>query len=144
MATEVVTGLSGAEIKKDYLAHLSKRLDGDCNLRDMDSYSRGYSGWIEYHIEMYGLDHTIVEGKLTVGVAKDDPEIEVQHGKITIDHETDLDAVRERMEEMSEAKPPEPTVEVESEGGALAQSPQRRTYRKRVTVPLGGSEGIIE
>lgn len=144
MATEVITGLSGSEIKKDFLAHLSKRLDGDCNLRDMDSYSRGYSGWIEFHIEAYGLDQTAVEGKVTVGVVKDDPDMDAQGGKIVIDHETDLDAVRERIEDMSESKPPEQTMEIETDGNALSQSPQRRTYRKRVPIPLGGSEGVVE
>lgn len=141
MASEIVTGLSGPEIKKDYLSQLSTRLDRDCNLRDSDSYNRGYSGWIEYHLECYGLDTVVVEGKVSIGTPQEDPDAEIAHGKIEIAKEEDLGVVRDRIDENSDkpAEEEEPTLAQDHEG----QTVNKRRYNRRLPIAQGGAEDVV-
>lgn len=94
-----VMPLSGEEIINDVLLHVETKLRTDCNLRDTDAYSGGYDGVIDIKLNLHGLDVSRAEVTVDLGTPVDDPEANVLEEKIEIEHETDLDAVRERSEQ---------------------------------------------
>lgn len=96
MEEEYVEGLSGAEIIDDIKALVAERLGGDCNLRPADSYTGGYDGWIEIHLNLHGLDTAQVKTKIVMGAVRDDTEQAQVVARIEIPLEPALNVVRER------------------------------------------------
>ena len=133
MAQSIVAGLTGTEVIEDFLNHLRTQLRRDCNLRDSDSYTRGYSATASYKLKLYGVDSTDVESEVSVGF--DDPaeteKIEVEN-KIEISQELELNAVRERSGQE------EPVMTIDSEGRPEVR---KRKYQRRLTVQAP-SEGL--
>lgn len=100
MANEgFVMPLSGEEIINDVLLHVERKLRTDCNLRDTDAYSGGYDGEINIKLNLHGMDVARAEVSVQMGRPIDDPEAHVLEEKIEIEHDKDLDAVRERSEQ---------------------------------------------
>jgi hypothetical protein len=143
MPEAIVSGLTGTEIIEDFLNHLRTKLRRDCNLRDSDSYSRGYSATGSFKIKLYGMDETPVDGEVAIGF--DDPaetekvETEVN---VEIEQELELNAVRER------AGLEEPVLSVNSEGRPEIK---KRKYTKRIVSEAapeptigGGAEEFTE
>ena len=137
-----VQALSGGEIKRDLLAQIKKKLDGSCDLRDFDAYPRGYSATFSYHIECYGLDTAVVDAEINAGMKKSDPDTVVVEGNHKIDHEPELDAVRERSEQS------EPVLARTAEGGVEVR---QRRYARRVVADgpveapvVGGTQEFVE
>lgn len=133
---EVVTGLSGTEIINDILAQIEARLKRDCNLRDNDSYNRGFSAKIEIHVQCYGLDVASVDSYIDIGTPQDDPEEVVVTEKIEISQEENLTSVRER----SQAEPAGDLLDKQTDGVPVG----KRQYKRRLPVTAGGSEGVID
>jgi hypothetical protein len=71
MPNEVVEGLSGSEIITDVLLQVKKALQRDCNLRDTDSYGRGYSGKIKISISCFAMDEAKVEMEIPLSPTKE-------------------------------------------------------------------------
>jgi len=140
-------GLSGREIKADLLAQFKKRLDGDCNLRDNDSYRAGYSANIEYHVKCYGLDEVAVEGEIEIGTKRDELPDTTVDDELVIEQEDDLSEVRERLERSEQEQDEDIEVEVPTMERAADGTPVRtkRKYTKRVNlVAAGGAEDFKE
>lgn len=138
-------GLNGVEIVDDILAQLKKRLLGDCFLRPSDSYSRGYSAKISYHVECYGLDQATVDAELTIGTVLDESDAEITDDVLEIEKEEDLGEVRDRIEaaknedgegELGEGDAPEPT---NAEAVRL-----KRKYTRKVQLTAAGVNGGAE
>lgn len=137
-----VTGLTGSEVIKDVLAQVEKHLRRDCNLRDSDSYGRGYSGQIDVKLKLFAMDVTEVNTTVDVvsvgEVPESTPEVEVipvtVETKIEVPQEEDLLAVRDRIEE---AKNPEPEITPETGDGTPTEAPRaKRRYTRRVNSGL--------
>ncbi len=142
-----IQGLNGPEIKANIKAKFAKVLDGDCSLRPQDSYSRGFSAKITYHIEAYGLDKEVIEGTFEVGTLQDDPDAEVVEGELEIPQEEDVSAVREE-NRMAEDGPEE---EFEDAPDSLPTSPvvsAKRKYTRKLKLAspsvIGGAEEFTE
>lgn len=132
---EVVTGLNGTEIIEDFLNHLRTRLRRDCNLRDSDSYTRGYSAKGSYTLELYGVDVTEVKSDFEIGFS--DPgetDKTFVEGTVDIPQELELNAVRER------SGLEEPILTSDAEGRPEIK---KRKYTKRqvVQAPLESMAG---
>ena len=137
-----VTGLSGTEIVEDVLAQVKKKLLLDCNLRDSDSYGRGYSGQIDVKLKLYAMDVTDVNQTVEIPV-KEDPPVTMDEVVVTpvtlettveIKQEEDLLAVRDRIEE---AKNTEPEITPETGDGTPTEAPRsKRRYTRRVNSGL--------
>jgi len=135
----VVTGLSGTEVIEDFLNHLRTQLRRDCNLRDSDSYTRGYSATASYKLKLYGVDVTEVESEVAVGF--DNPaeteKVEVED-VVEIPQELELNAVRERSGQE------EPVMTIDTEGRPAIK---KRKYQRRIVSeapPEGLSGGAVE
>ena len=96
MEGEYVEGLTGEEIIVDVLEQVAAKLRGDCNLREADSYTGGYDGWVEVHLNLRGLDTALVKTKIVMGTAGEDPDQITVVAKIPIELEPALNVVRER------------------------------------------------
>ncbi len=100
MDNDYVEGLTGEEIINDVLDQLESKLKGDCNLRGSDAYPGGYSGVIEVHLNLHGLDKAEVKTKIVVGAPADDPNIQTVDTQVDahleIPLEPKLNLVRER------------------------------------------------
>lgn len=138
-----IQGLNGNEIIDDILGQIKKRLMGDCNLRPSDSYSRGYSAKISYHLELYGLDMQAVDAELLLGKEQDDPESDIEDGVLEIEKEEDISEVRDRIESskrddglVDEDDSPEPT-------NAEAVRTKRK-YTRKVQLTAAGVNGGAE
>lgn len=136
-------GLNGIEIVDDILAQLKKRLLGDCFLRPSDSYSRGYSAKISYHVECYGLDQANVDAEFTIGTVADDSDAEVTDDVLEIEKEEDISEVRDRIEAskrddglVDEDDSPEPT---NAEAVRM-----KRKYTRKVQLTAAGVNGGAE
>jgi len=136
-----VTGLNGSEIVEDVLAQIKKQLIRDCNLRESDSYGRGYSAEISIKIKAFAMD--VVEVNQTVNIAPtEEPPVSTEdvtvipvtlETSVVIDQEEDLLAVRDRIEE---AKNPDPEPVLAT--GGEEQTPETRTKRRYTRrVPSG-------
>lgn len=137
-------GLAGHEIVTDLLAQLKKRLEGDCSFRSVDSYSRGYSAKISYHIECYGLDKVEVDGEFDAGHEQDDPDAEVIDEALEIKQEEDLGEVRDRIRQANGGQQ-EPD-ENESPEPAGARTKRKYTRKLQLASPgvIGGAEDFKE
>lgn len=134
-----VQGLNGNEIVDDIIAQLRKRLSGDCSLRPQDSYSRGYSAKVTYHLECYGLDKETVDGEFDLGAAQDDLDADVIDGALDVAQEENLGEVRDRIEAANDEQDVIPTdEEIEYQGAAL--TPAKRKYTRKVKLAAGGAE----
>ena len=122
--TTVVTGLNGTEIIEDFLNQIRTKLRRDCNLRDSDSYTKGYSAKVSYKLELYGVDTTVVESEAEI--VKGDAggtEVIPVIGEITIPIEDQLNVVRER------AGLEEPILTTDSDGRPEIK---KRKYTRRI------------
>ena len=63
---DYVEGLTGEEIINDILDQVETKLRGDCNLRETDSYTGGYDGRVEVHLNLHGLDVAEIKHKIVV------------------------------------------------------------------------------
>lgn len=142
--TAVVTGLTGTEIIEDFLNHMRTKLRKDCNLRDSDSYTRGYSAKINYKLELYGMDTTPVEQEVVIEAEKpEETETVPVVGEITIPQELELNSVRERSGQE------EPVLSTNAEGQPEVR---KRKYTRRIvseaapegTGITGGAEEFQE
>jgi hypothetical protein len=141
-----IQGLNGPEIIDDLVAQFRKRLTGDCSLRPQDSYSRGYSAKITYHVECYGLDKEVVEGEFEVGNPQDDPDAEIEDGTLDIAQEEDLSEVRERIRRADKESPAD-----EEDDEPIGDTPAiatKRKYTKKLKLAspgvIGGAEEFTE
>ena len=139
MAQSIVVGLTGTEIIEDFLNHIRTQLRRDCNLRDSDSYTRGYSATASYKLKLYGVDVTEVESEVAVGF--DNPaeteKVEVED-VVEIPQELELNAVRERSGQE------EPVMTIDTEG---LPAIKKRKYQRRIVSeapPEGLSGGAVE
>jgi hypothetical protein len=129
---EYVEGLSGEEIINDVLDQVAQRLHGDCNLRASDSYTGGYDGWVEVHLNLHGMDRTTVKTKIVMGPIKgDDPNQTTVETKVEIPLEPALNLVRERSGQGV------PTLSKGDDGEPVVK---KRQYSKR---SFGGATGDI-
>jgi len=127
---DYVEPLSGEEIIVDLCEQIAAKLRADCNLRDSDAYSSGYSAKIAIHLEAYGMDTAIVEAEVTAGKVQDDPD-ELLHTELEIPVEPALNMVRERSDQ------PVPTMTTEA--GEPVVKPRRyaRSQYKAMGVATG-------
>lgn len=118
---EYVVGLSGGEIITDILDQIEKRLRRDCNLRDSDSYGRGYLGKITIHLELQAMDTAQIDVEEVLKPSPDLPigteEFSVEGVKdvvvdetIEIPLESDLTAVRDRSDQPIPIQTLDPTT----------------------------------
>ena len=142
--TTVVTGLNGTEIIEDFLNHIRTKLRRDCNLRDSDSYTRGYSAKVNYKLELYGMDTTPVEQEVVIGTENPEETEKVPVvGEIIIPVEPELNIVRER------SGLEEPVLSTDSEGKIEIK---KRKYTRRIiseaapegTGIAGGAQEFVE
>ena len=124
---EMVQALTGEEVIIDVCEHIAEKLRRDCNLRECDSYTGGYSGTVKISLQLCGFNSELVDSTVVIGTPQDDPEAEVIDTTIEIPQEEDLTAVRKRSEQTA------PNVELTQEGPVGVQ---KRRYTRR--VPLGG------
>lgn len=110
----IVEGLTGVEIIDDVLAHIKRKLQFSCNLRDSDSYGQGYSAEISIKIRTYAVDSQEEEFVVSIPAKFPAPEsmegvtvtpVEVDE-TVLIPQELDLEAVRERIKEPAPLPPP--------------------------------------
>lgn len=143
-------GLNGIEIIDDLLAQLRKKLIGDCNLRSIDNYSRGYSAKITYDLKCYGLDQVTVDGESSSGRERDDTPDEGGDGELIVDQEEDLSEVRERIERAKEDQEQNEGEDLEVEVPTMERTADgipvtgKRRYTKRVKLAAGGAEDFKE
>jgi hypothetical protein len=126
--TDYVEPLSGEEIIIDLCSLIAEKLRKDCNLRDADSYSGGYSATVSVHLEAYGLDTATVDTAVTNGRPPQADPDELIDTTLEIPVEPALDQVRERSDQ------PVPTL-AEIDGEPVIQ---RRRYVRRTG---GGATG---
>ncbi len=122
MEDDYVEGLTGEEIIEDLLDQVATKLRGDCNLRDTDSYTGGYDGWVEVHLNLHGLDTASVKTKIVFGVKTEDPDAEEAIVRVDIPLEPRLNLVRERSGQDV------PTLAKDDEGKTVVK---KRHYAKR-------------
>jgi len=135
MSEDFVMGLSGREIIEDVLSQIRKALQRDCNLRESDSYGRGYSGKITVHLECFAIDTAMIEAtvdlKPTHQLLKEAPETpqDADGHDVMVDTEIDIpvsanvDAVRKRSEQSV------PVMTTEADGTPTVR---RRSYASPV------------
>jgi len=145
-ATEV-QGLSGTEIINDVLLRVRRALEQDCNLRDSDSYGRGYSGKIKLSLQMFALDTATVDMEMNLSptqeflkaheaTSQDATGSDVQiEQEIEIPLQSNLNAVREEAERAAQTGPTQEQIE-----GDARMPVHRRTYGKPPT--MGGAEDV--
>jgi hypothetical protein len=93
---DYVEGLTGEEIIVDALEQMAERLRKDCNLRENDTYTNGYDGWVEAHLNLHGVNEEKVHVKVAIGQAVEDPDAIEVDAKVEIPLEPRLNVVRER------------------------------------------------
>ena len=96
MEDDYVEGLTGVEIIEDALDQAATKLRGDCNLREMDSYTGGYDGYIDVHLNLHGLDTVQIKTKIVFGTETADPDQKTVDTHVEIPLEPRLNVVRER------------------------------------------------
>jgi hypothetical protein len=126
---DFVEPLSGEEIIVDLCALLADKLRKDCNLRESDSYSGGYSAKVTVHLEAYGMDTATVDAEVATGQQRDEPD-ELISMAMEIQQEPALDQVRVRSDQ--------PTPTLTTEAGAPVVKPRRYMRREQAT---GGATG---
>jgi hypothetical protein len=128
----VIQGLTGTEIIEDFLNHLRTKLRRDCNLRDTDSYTRGYSATGSFKIQLFGMDTNVVDGEIEIVKGDlNDPDKVVTEVKIEIPQELELNEVRER------SGLEEPILSTDADGKPEIR---KRKYTRRIiseAVPEG-------
>lgn len=136
-----IPGLNGEEIIIDLCEQIAQKLRRDCNLRSSDSYVNGYSAEVAVKIHCFGIDTAEVDSTID---AKKLPET-VTDGKatetkmeteVTVAHEPDLIAVRERSEQQPPDVESKPTPAEKPAGETAA--PQRRRYSGSASRVAGG------
>lgn len=142
-----IPGLSGEEIIIDLMEQLSSRLRRDCNLRPSDSYINGYSAEVSIKLHCFGIDTADVESTVQV---KNTPLVKTEgcennvsfETEITVAHEPDLTAVRERSQQEAPDVENKPTQETASQNN---QEPHKRRYGS-VKPPrvAGGGAGSFD
>jgi hypothetical protein len=129
----VVSALSGAEIKADLRAKFSRALDYSCDLRDTDAYTRGYSAEVDIRIKLHDSETVSYNTSFTVQPKVEIPEttvpIEIEE-KIVVEQEENLKTVRNRIKD-AELEMPQ-----ESSGLEESQIPIRnkRKYTRRNAI----------
>ena len=131
--TSFTNPLSGHEVIDDVLAQIRKRLSTDCNLRETDGYSGGYSGTVSVKLNLNAVRISEVEMTIpitdgTKGPSVDSfmPEdlvpVEVEE-EIQIPLEPNLKEVRQRTvdnndeAEQGSEPAPEPVIEATTVSG---------------------------
>lgn len=145
-------GLNGNEIVADILAQLKKRLEGDCNLRSNDSYSRGYSAKITYSVLCFGLDQQNVSGEFASGNDLDEAADEGADGELEIEQDENVEKVRDRIEkakrEGEESSPDVDDDDAPEPSNATDVRAKRKYTRKvqQLVSPgvIGGAEDFKE
>lgn len=130
MEDDYVEGLTGEEIIGDVLEQVAGKLRGDCNLRETDSYTGGYDGWVEVHLNLHGLDTAAVKTKVVFGSVVEDPLAGKVDAKVEIALEPRLNVVRERSGQDV------PTLAKDEEGKTVVK---KRHYAQRQAG--GGATG---
>ena len=130
MEDDYVEGLTGEEIIEDLLDQIANKLHGDCNLRATDSYTGGYDGWVEVHLNLHGLDKSTIKARITIGKDTDDPDAEMVDARVDIPVEPRLNVVRERSGQDV------PTLAKNEEGKVVVK---KRHYARH--QPGGGAMG---
>jgi len=133
-------GLEGPEIIEDLVAQFRKALQNDGIFRPQDSYSRGYSAKISYHVDCYGLDKESAEREILIGMPQDDPDAETADDIMDILQEENISKVRDRIED---AKQGESDSSEESEQIEVPTSEGTRQKRKYTRKLKLASPGII-
>lgn len=121
MEDDYVEGLTGVEIIEDALDQTAQKLRGDCNLREMDSYTGGYDGYIDVHLNLHGLDTVEIKTKIIFGTETADPDAKVVDAHVEIPLELRLNVVRERSGQEV------PTLAKDEEGRVVVK---KRRYAK--------------
>lgn len=153
-----VVGLNGREIINDILEQIKKALQSDCNLRETDSYSQGYSGKFSIELKLVAVDTTVTavstELKATPALEKaaeeaakkaaedsDPTKVVEQFTKVItassqteIPQELDLNTVRERSSQ------PLPLSSIADPQRETAPAPEKRTYGVATGGALDGAE----
>ena len=138
MADVLVEGLSGTEIIDDVLAHVKRKLQTSCDLRDSDSYGQGYSGTIEIKLKLHAMDNLPAEFSIAIQ-PKVEPPVSTETTIVTpleltetieIPQELDLEVVRERIKEPA---PLPPTEEEQQENRMPTRL--KRKYTRRTGIP---------
>jgi hypothetical protein len=113
---EYVEPLSGEEIVVDLCSQIAQKLRNDCNLRESDAYSGGYSAKVTVHLEAYGMDTVEVKAQIATGTAQENPD-ELIDTTYEVPVEAALNKVRERSDQ------PVPTLS--NEAGQPVVRPRR-------------------
>lgn len=136
-------GLSGNQIVDDIMAQFKKRLQGDCNLRAFDNYSRGYSAKITFHLDLYGLDVTAVDGEFDAGSAQTDTDAEVVDGVLDVEQDEDVQGIKDRL---SGELPDSEEESAEPISGDAVRAKRKYTRKLQLASPgvIGGAEEFKE
>ncbi len=140
-------GLEGPEIIEELVSSFRKALKNDGIFRPQDSYSRGYSAQITYHVDCYGLDKESAGRDLVLGTKQDAPDAETADGVIDIPQEEDLQEVRDRMEEAKQQEEEESEEDFEEEPPVpptFEATKQKRKYTRKVKLAASGIVGGAE
>lgn len=133
-----VPSLSGEEIIIDLCTLIAEKLRKDCNLREIDSYSLGYSAKVTISLKCYGFDETPVQVEFEETNPTADPELlqNVVEEKIEVPQETDLSEVRDR------SKQDVPNIELTVAGPVEQPKPRRYSRRlKALAAQLPAAQG---
>jgi len=128
---EFVAGLSGEEIINDVLFQVKKALKKDCNLRESDSYGRGYSGKVVIHLDLFAIDATPVEAtvdlKPTQELLKETPETpqDVEGSDVKVDATVEIPLNSNVDEVRKQSEQSVPMMSTEPDGSPVVR---RRSY----------------
>jgi hypothetical protein len=145
--------LGGNEVVADVLAQIKKKLATDCNLRQTDGYSGGYSGKVTISLRLHAVRIAEVEMEIPItaelkGPAPEDfPAEEVVpvelDEEIQIPLEPNLKEVRQRTEENNQEVAEEETP-TDEEPNMVQAARQKRKYTRRSAPELAGVAATSE
>lgn len=146
-----VNPLGGHEVIADVLGQIRRRLATDCNLRQTDGYSGGYSGEVKIKLRLHAVKTSEVEMLIPISqspevqapavtsfLPKEIEAVEVEE-VVTIPLEDNLGTVRDRITDNSE-KSIESEAEPQTEEEVPSEPRAKRKYTRRAALAGAMSE----